>query len=140
MATVITNLLSAVPVFGQDLVELIWGGFSVLLAPHDSDVMLQILLFAGTSSILEVGYVLSFHIINVKKPTTGGLSAVVKNYSNMPNFEAIQRLNAGDLVFAYLVGLIEGDGWFSVTKNGKYIKYEFGIEMNIRDIQLLYKI
>ena len=83
--------------------------------------MLQILLFAGTSSNLEVGYVLSFHIINVKKPTTGGLSAVVKNYSNMPNFEAIQRLNAGDLVFAYLVGLIEGNGWFSVTKNGKYI-------------------
>lgn len=58
----------------------------------------------------------------------------------MTNFEAIQRLNAGDLVFAYLVGLIEGDGWFSVTKNGKYIKYEFGIEMDIRDIQLLYKI
>ena len=78
--------------------------------------------------------------MNVKKPTTRGLSAVVKNYSNMSNFEAIQRLNAGDLVFAYLVGLIEGDGWFSVTKNGKYIKYEFGIEMNIRDIQLLYKI
>lgn len=33
----------------------------------------------------------------------------------MNNFEAIQRLNAGDPVFAYLVGLIEGDGWFSVT-------------------------
>jgi hypothetical protein len=32
--------------------------------------MLQNLLFAGTSSILEVGYVLSFHILNVKKPTT----------------------------------------------------------------------
>ena len=78
--------------------------------------------------------------MNVKKPTTRGLSAVVKNYSNMSNFEAIQRLNAGDLVFAYLVGLFEGDVWFSVTKNGKYIKYEFGIEMNIRDIQLLYKI
>ena len=29
MATVITNLFSAVPVFGQDIVELIWGGFSV---------------------------------------------------------------------------------------------------------------
>ena len=28
-ATVITNLLSAIPIFGQDLVELIWGGFSV---------------------------------------------------------------------------------------------------------------
>ena len=29
MATVITNLLSAITVFGKDLVELIWGGFSV---------------------------------------------------------------------------------------------------------------
>jgi ubiquinol-cytochrome c reductase cytochrome b subunit len=28
-ATVITNLLSAIPIFGKDLVELIWGGFSV---------------------------------------------------------------------------------------------------------------
>jgi hypothetical protein len=56
----------------------------------------------------------------------------------MNNFEAIQRLNAGDPVFAYLVGLIEGDGWFSVTKNGKYIKYEFGIEMDIRDVKLLH--
>ena len=102
--------------------------------------MLQILLFAGTSSNLEVGYVLSFHIISVKKTTTGGLSAVVKNYSNMPNFEAIQRLNAGDLIFPYLVGLFEGDGWFTITKNGKYLKYEFGIEMYQRDIQLIYKI
>jgi hypothetical protein len=39
-----------------------------------------------------------------------------------------------------LVGLIEGDGWFSVTKNGKYVRYEFGIVMDIRDVQLLYKI
>jgi len=29
LATVITNLLSAIPIFGQDIVELIWGGFSV---------------------------------------------------------------------------------------------------------------
>lgn len=58
----------------------------------------------------------------MKKPTTRGQSAVVKNDSNKSNFEAIQRLNAGDLVFAYLVGLIEGDGWFIVNKNGKYVK------------------
>jgi ubiquinol-cytochrome c reductase cytochrome b subunit len=29
LATVITNLLSAIPVIGKDLVELVWGGFSV---------------------------------------------------------------------------------------------------------------
>lgn len=46
----------------------------------------------------------------------------------MTNFEAIQRLNAGDLVFAYLAGLIEGDGWFSVAKNGKYVKYELELK------------
>jgi len=110
------------------------------LAPQDSDILSQILLIAGTSSILGVGYVPNLNYQNVKKPTTRGSSAVVKIYSNMTNLEAIQRLNAGDLVFAYLVGLIEGDGWFSVTKNGKYVRYEFGIEMDIRDVQLLYKI
>jgi len=103
--------------------------------------MLQILLIAGKSSITGVGYVSSLNLRNVKKLTTRGLSAVVKNdHPKNDYFKAIQRLHAGDLVFAYLVGLIEGDGWFSVTKNGKYIKYEFGIEMNIRDIQLIYKI
>jgi ubiquinol-cytochrome c reductase cytochrome b subunit len=27
-----------------------------------------------------------------------------------------------------------------VSKNGKYLTYEFGIEMSIRDVQLIYKI
>ena len=51
---------------------------------------------------------------------------------------APQRLNAEDK--GWLVGLIEGGGWFSITKNGKYCKFEFGLELHIRDIQLLYKI
>jgi ubiquinol-cytochrome c reductase cytochrome b subunit len=29
MATVITNLMSAIPWVGQDIVEFLWGGFSV---------------------------------------------------------------------------------------------------------------
>jgi hypothetical protein len=40
---------------------------------------LQILLIAGTSSILGVGYVSNLNYRNEKKPTTRGLSAVVKN-------------------------------------------------------------
>jgi quinol-cytochrome oxidoreductase complex cytochrome b subunit len=111
-ATVITNLLSAIPVFGQDIVELIWGGFSVLEAPQDINILMQILLIAGKSSNLGVGYVskIEKYNQNVKKPTTWGSSAVVKFYSSHNKIEAIQRLHAGDLVFAYLVGLIEGDG------------------------------
>lgn len=64
----------------------------------------------------------------------------VFNTSNIRQFSltASQRLNAKNM--AWLVGFVEGDGWFSVTKNGNYCKYEFGIEVSQRDIQLLYKI
>ena len=48
MATVITNLLSAIPIFGHDLVELIWGGFNIE-GPYYSYIILKILLDAGIS-------------------------------------------------------------------------------------------
>jgi hypothetical protein len=54
--------------------------------------------------------------------------------------EASQRLHAGDLTYPYLVGLFEGEGYFSVTKKGKYLLYEFGIELSIKDVQFIYKI
>nr|WP_206779132.1 LAGLIDADG family homing endonuclease [Acidovorax sp. Root267] len=54
--------------------------------------------------------------------------------------EASQRLHAGDLIYAYLIGLFEGDGYFSITKKGKYLTYELGIELSIKDVQLIYKI
>lgn len=53
---------------------------------------------------------------------------------------ASQGLNAGDLRLAYLVGVLEGDGYFVVTKKGEYINYEVGIEVSIRDVQLIYGI
>ena len=43
-ATVITNLLSSIPVFGHDLVELIWGGFSVSNATLNRFFSLHFLL------------------------------------------------------------------------------------------------
>ena len=49
-----------------------------------------------------------------------------------------QRLNAKDLI--WLVGFVEGDGSFSVSRNGKYVKYTFSIELSIEDIALLYKV
>jgi LAGLIDADG endonuclease len=90
-------------------------------------------------------------------------SAVLRNINKILYFECTQRLflninkikifkriyttirekyksNVRDLSYAYLIGLIEGDGWVSITKKGKYLTYEVGLELNIRDIQLLYKI
>jgi LAGLIDADG endonuclease len=53
---------------------------------------------------------------------------------------ATQRLNAENYIFAYLVGLIEGDGWFSFSKNDKYLIYEMGIELHVRDLTLLHTV
>lgn len=139
MATVITNLLSAIPVFGQDIVELIWGGLYTD-EPHYGDVMLKILLNAGTSPTLGFAYDLLFNnikTIDVKIAMTRGKSAGVRS---LHTSEASQRLHAGDLIYPYLVGLIEGDGYFSITKKGKYLTYELGIELSIKDVQLIYKI
>ena len=49
------------------------------------------------------------------------------------------KKNVKGLSYGYLVGLIEGDGWISISKKGKYLTYEIGLELNIKDIQLLYK-
>jgi len=119
--------------------------------------VLKILLNAGNS--FEIAYVL-FLIANalityVKiamsaslccgasiaavggKRKSAGVSTSNYNYNGIL---ASQRLHAGDLVFAYLVGFIEGDGYFTVTKNGLYVKYELGIELSIKDVKLIYKI
>src|SRR5947209_5199518 len=58
----------------------------------------------------------------------------------MSTSEASQRLHAEDLIYAYLVGLFEGDGYFSITKKGIYSSYEIGIELSITDVKLIYKI
>ena len=53
--------MGAIPWVGQDIVELLWGGLNKLLLlmieePYDNDVILQILLIAGTFTNLEVIY------------------------------------------------------------------------------------
>jgi hypothetical protein len=146
LSTVITNLLSAIPWVGQDIVEFVLGGLCRLLLieePFNSDIVMQILLIAGISINLDVvygcGFMLSSIPIGVKITTTRGRPAGVRSKSTCS--EASQRLNAGDLIFGYIVGLIEGDGFFSVSKAaGKYISYELGIELGIKDVQLIYKI
>jgi len=118
--------------------QVIWGGLYTD-EPHCGDTVLKILLSAGNSPNLEFAYDFLYIIpINyVKIAKTWRQSAGVRSISTS---EASQRLHAGDLVYAYLVGLFEGDGYFSIAKKGKYLTYEIGIELSIRDVQLIYKI
>lgn len=97
------------------------------------------MLNAGKSSIFGIiyGLFLILLTISVKTIITWGQSAGVRSISTS---EASQRLHAGDLVYGYIVGLFEGDGYFTICKNGKYLTYELGIELSIRDVQLIYKI
>jgi hypothetical protein len=61
-------------------------------------------------------------------------------FKSLNSSTVIDSKNKNFLYYAYLVGLFEGDGFFSITKKGKYLTYELGIELSIRDVQLIYKI
>jgi len=129
--------------------NVVWGGLIRLwtteeLNKYENIILFVILIlsFAGISSIKInfIEYMFYNYIKCVKKSINIGWSAEIRkwNYSTFSNIS--QRLESGDSIYPYLVGLIEGDGWFSVSKKGKYITYELGIELSIKDTQLLYKI
>lgn len=67
MATVITNLLSAIPVFGQDLVELIWGGFSVSNATLNRFFSLHYIL-PFLLAALALGHMIALHTHGSNNP------------------------------------------------------------------------
>jgi ubiquinol-cytochrome c reductase cytochrome b subunit len=82
-ATVITNLLSAVPVFGQDLVELIWGGFSVSNATLNRFFSLHYLL-PFVLAALALAHMIALHTHGSNNPN--GIGSSSDRYSMHPYF------------------------------------------------------
>ena len=82
-ATVITNLLSAIPFFGQDLVELIWGGFSVSNATLNRFFSLHFVL-PFVLAALAVAHLLALHTHGSGNPN--GISANVDRIPMHPYF------------------------------------------------------
>ena len=82
-ATVITNLLSAIPVFGQDLVELIWGGFSVSNATLNRFFSLHFLL-PFLLAALAVAHLIALHIHGSNNPN--GITANTDRLAFHPYF------------------------------------------------------
>ena len=82
-ATVITNLLSAIPVFGQDLVELIWGGFSVSNATLNRFFSLHYLL-PFLLAALVVAHLIALHTHGSNNPN--GIASSGDRYSMQPYF------------------------------------------------------
>ena len=82
-ATVITNLLSAVPVFGQDLVELIWGGFSISNATLNRFFSLHFLL-PFLLSALAIAHLMALHVHGSNNPN--GVTGIGDRYTMHPFF------------------------------------------------------
>lgn len=82
-ATVITNLLSAVPVFGVDLVELIWGGFSVSNATLNRFFSLHYLL-PFLLAALAIAHLLALHTHGSNNPN--GVGSNSDRYAMHPYF------------------------------------------------------
>lgn len=83
MATVITNLLSAIPVFGQDIVELIWGGFSVSNATLNRFFSLHYLL-PFLLAALVIAHLIALHVHGSNNPN--GVSSSGDRYAMHPYF------------------------------------------------------
>jgi ubiquinol-cytochrome c reductase cytochrome b subunit len=82
-ATVITNLLSAIPVFGKDLVELIWGGFSVSNATLNRFFSLHYLL-PFVLAALSLAHVIALHEHGSNNPN--GVTSNGDRFSMHPYF------------------------------------------------------
>lgn len=80
-ATVITNLLSAIPIFGQDLVELIWGGFSVSNATLNRFFSLHYIL-PFLLAALALAHMIALHTPGSNNPN--GISSNGDRYSIHP--------------------------------------------------------
>jgi len=83
LATVITNLLSAIPVFGQDIVELIWGGFSVSNATLNRFFSLHYLL-PFLLAALVVAHLITLHFHGSNNPN--GVNSNGDRYAFHPYF------------------------------------------------------
>jgi ubiquinol-cytochrome c reductase cytochrome b subunit len=82
-ATVITNLLSAIPIFGHDIVELIWGGFSVSNATLNRFFSLHYLL-PFLLAALAVAHMIAIHEHGSNNPN--GVSSNGDRYAMHPYF------------------------------------------------------
>jgi LAGLIDADG endonuclease len=142
-ATVITNLLSSIPVFGQDLVEsnifencclLECNSFSVLqqTVQHQysstdcNSLLLECCGYAKRGGVYYCS-LLPIGIVNVNSLKKGNKRLSKQEYLSIP------------LSFiAFLAGFIDGDGYIQITRTTKgYIQIKLEISLQLIDISTI---
>lgn len=120
-ATVITNLLSAIPVFGQDIVE------------------------SNNATKLSTCYFNEAFIFNETflsvLPTVGTVStfALKKRKQNKNRGRGKKRISFYSLsIIAFLAGFIDGDGYIQITRTTKgFIAIKLVITLSLEDLYTL---
>ena len=132
MATVITNLLSAIPVFGHDLVELIsYSNFLCFCCEWSTS--LQYCNATDLSS--ELNYVNS--LIPVL-PTVGKISPHALKRGVIKRLDKSNFLSVPYQFISFLVGLIDGDGYIQIIKTTKgFIKISLVLQLHLEDLSTL---
>ena len=124
MATVITNLLSAVPFFGQDLVELI--------NVSNLNINLFIIENWNYTSFLQT------EVASMILPTIGIVSPHALKKGNKIRLDKKEYLSIPFQFLAFLVGLIDGDGYIQITRTTKgYIAIKLVICLELADLSTL---
>ena len=122
MATVITNLLSAIPVFGQDIVELIYNFVIELLPIFGND---------------DFDFILNQTVITVL-PTLGTVSTQALKKGKQLRLGKNEYLSIPYQFISFLVGLIDGDGNIQITKTTKgFITIKLVIGLGLDDLSIL---
>ena len=134
-ATVITNLLSAIPVFGHDLVESIQ--YKIFLSGNFVlDYLLFESFFPATPSFVGLSpeiKVDDFTILSTLSipvlPSVGIVSPHAFKKGVKKRLNKLEYLSIPYQFLSYLVGLIDGDGYISIIKTTKgYIKINLTIQ------------
>ena len=103
-ATVITNLVSAIPYIGKEIVEWLWGGFSVRNATLNRFFMLHFLIPFLILAIFII-HLISLHISGSKNPI--GINRNIDKISFHPFFSSKDSLRAIlILIFFITISLI----------------------------------
>lgn len=128
-ATVITNLISAVPWIGQDIVE------SKIIT-----LIINLCFIAILFSIVVVYYYILL-LVNFSSnlPTIGVIHQNALKKSNKAlRLDKQEYISIPSSFLAFLAGLVDGDGYIQVTKTSKgFIAIKLVISLHLEDLSTL---
>lgn len=137
MATVITNLLSAIPFIGNDIVPL-----SIILPIYLSIFILLINIYILFKVISQINYSITKNSLTREagmSPEVTIDNISIKNNNKLTDKSLLPKIDK-DLL-ALFIGFVDGDGYIRVTKKPKdninYIFISLIINLNINELELL---